>query len=144
MRKLAVLLSLAALPLFAQDETVVLKVPGMEKTEVRKDLRFDATRTFDLYRPNGAAAAVPVVVFINGVGRPDLKEWGQYTSWPRLVATRGIAAVTHQTEGNDAGPQVDALLRYLREHAGELKIDASRMAIWACSANGRIDRKSVV
>jgi dienelactone hydrolase len=138
MRKLVVLLSLAALPLFAQNETVVLKVPGMEKAEVRKDLHFDTSHTFDLYRPNGATAALPVVVFLNGVGRPDLKEWGQYTSWPRLVATRGMAAVTHQTEGNEVGSQVDALLRYLREHAGELKIDASRIAIWSCSANGRV------
>ncbi|HYI08058.1 MAG TPA: hypothetical protein VEK57_03215 [Thermoanaerobaculia bacterium] len=138
MRKLVLLLSLATLPLLAQDETVVLKLPGMDKVEVKKDLRFDATHTFDLYRPHGITAAVPVVIFLNGVGRPDLKEWGQYTSWPRLVATRGIAAVTHQSEGNDAGPQVDALLRYLREHAGELKIDPSRIAIWACSANGRV------
>ena len=138
MRKLALLFSLAALPLFAQDETVVLKIPGMEKAEVRKDLRFDATHTFDLYRPAGANGALPVVVFLNGVGRPDLKEWGQYTSWPRLVAARGMAAVTHQSEGNEVEPQVDGLLRYLREHAAELKIDASRIAIWACSANGRV------
>jgi dienelactone hydrolase len=138
MRKLALLLSLAALPLFAQNETVVLKIPGMETAEVRKDIRFDATHTFDLYRPAGAKEALPVVVFLNGVGRPDLKEWGQYTSWPRLVAARGMAAVTHQSEGTDVEPQADALMRYLKEHAGELKIDASRIAIWSCSAHGRV------
>ncbi|MFP5247999.1 MAG: hypothetical protein ACLGH0_14995, partial [Thermoanaerobaculia bacterium] len=137
MRKLVLLLAIA-LPVFAQQETVVLKVPGMEKAEVRKDIRFDDKHTFDLYRPPSTNAALPVVLFLNGVGRPDLKDWGQYTSWPRLVTTRGFAAVTHQSEGNDVEPQVDALLRHLRANANDLKIDASRIAIWACSANGRV------
>ncbi|HEX2060555.1 MAG TPA: hypothetical protein VHK90_07430, partial [Thermoanaerobaculia bacterium] len=96
MRKVALLLILA-LPLFAQNEVVVLQVPGMDNVDVRKNIRYDGELTFDLYRPPNSSAALPVVVFINGVGRPDLKEWGQYTSWPRLVAARGIAAVTHQT-----------------------------------------------
>ena len=137
MRKLALLL-FVALPLLAQNETVVLTVPGMDKVEVKKNVRYSGDLTFDLYRPPNSNATLPVVVFINGVGRPDLKDWGQYTSWPRLVATRGIAAVSHQTNAQNTAAQVDALLTYLREHASELKLDANRIAIWSCSANARI------
>lgn len=136
MRKLALLL-LVALPLFAQQETVVLKVPGMEKVDV-KNVRYSGELTFDLYRPPNNDAALPVVVFLNGVGRPDLKDWGQYTSWPRLVAMRGIAAISHQTTADNTAAQVDALLAYLRANASELELDANRIAIWACSANARI------
>jgi dienelactone hydrolase len=138
MRALAIV-CLLTLPLSAQilPETVVLKLPGMEKAEVRKDIGYDGDRKLDLYRPVGATGALPVVVFLNGVARPDLKEWGQYTSWPRLVAAKGMAAVTHQTSGDDVPRQIDALLAYLRSHAGELKIDPARIAIWGCSANVR-------
>ena len=137
MRKLLLALLLAA-PLQAQlDRTVVLKLPGMDAVEVRKNIAFDGERKLDLYGPKGEQK-VPLVIFLNGVGRPDLKEWGQYTSWPRLVATRGMAAIAHETSGDDAAKQADALLRYVKAHANELRIDASRIAIWACSANVRL------
>lgn len=144
MRKLAIALALLAAPAYAQPvdvlrDVVVLKVPGMESVDVRKDIKYGGDRKLDLYLPPDAKGSLPVVVFVNGVGQPALKEWGQYTSWPRLVATRGIAAISYETTGNDAATltQTEELLKYLREHAGELKIDPSRIAIWACSANVR-------
>ncbi|HEX7832005.1 MAG TPA: dienelactone hydrolase family protein, partial [Thermoanaerobaculia bacterium] len=138
MRKFALLL-LIALPLSAQlERTAVLKLPGMESVDVRTNIAYDGDLKLDLYRPRNASNALPVVIFLNGVGRPDLKEWGQYTSWPRLVAARGMAAITHQTSGTDLAPQAEALLRYVREHAAELRIDPKRIALWACSANSRL------
>jgi dienelactone hydrolase len=141
MRTLAVVL-LLALPLSAQvdvRDVVVLEAPGMDAVEVKKDIRFDAEHAFDLYRPPKSNAALPLVIFLNGVGRPELKGWGQYTSWPRLVALRGAAAISHESTGDEAATlaQIETLLKYVREHASELKIDASRIAIWACSANTR-------
>lgn len=140
MQKLAlVVLLLAATSAFAQLEApAVLKLQGMENVDVRANVRYDGERTFDLYRPNGSKDALPLVVFINGVGRPDLKDWGQYTSWPRLAAVRGMAAISYQTAGEQAGAQTEKLLQYVNEHASELKIDPNRIAIWACSANGRV------
>lgn len=138
-RNLLLALLLLAVPVQAQlDRTAVLKPPGMESVEVRKNVAYDGERKLDLYRPKNAQQKLPLVIFLNGVGRPDLKEWGQYTSWPRLVAARGMAAIAHETSGDDLPKQVDALLRYVREHAAELKIDASRIAVWACSANARL------
>lgn len=140
MRTLALALALLPAPaLLAQPtEQTVLKLAGMESVDVRKDIRYDGERTFDLYRPPNAKEALPLVVFVNGVGRPDLKEWGQYISWPRLAAVRGMAAITYQTAGDGSATQTAALLKHVREHAGDLKIDASRIALWACSANVRL------
>lgn len=138
MRTIAAFLTLLlATSAFGQLEApAVLKLPGMENVDVRTNVRYDGARTFDLYRPTGGPA--PLVIFVNGVGRPDLKKWGQYTSWPRLAAARGMAAISYQTEGEQAGEQTETLLAYVRRNARELKIDASRIAIWACSANGRV------
>lgn len=137
MRKLLLLLLLAT-PLAAQlEQPVVLRLDGMDKVDVRKNIAYDGERKLDFYRPRNAAT-VPLVIFLNGVGRPDLKEWGQYTSWPRLVAARGMAAISYETSGNDVAPQTDALLRWVRQHAGELKLDPKRIATWSCSANVRL------
>lgn len=130
-------LLLAASFAAAQPEVAVLKVAGMENVEVRKNVVYDGTRTLDLYLPPSTTKPLPLVVFINGVARLDLKEWGQYTSWPRLAATRGLAAISYQSD-NDPLVQTEALLRYVREHAAELHVDPKRIAIWACSANARV------
>ena len=137
MRKLAlVLVLLAASTALAQNRLpAVLTLPGMEKVQVRKDLRYDAQHTFDLYLPGGAKTAVPVVLFVNGSGNPGQKEWGQYTTWARLVAARGMAAVVYQTSGNGAGAQTEDLLKFLKAQGGSLKIDPSRIALWAGSVN---------
>jgi tetratricopeptide (TPR) repeat protein len=139
MQKLLLLALFFAAPLRAQlNPPAVLKVAGMESVEVRKNIAYDGERKLDLYRPKGAQKNLPVVIFLNGVARPELKEWGQYTSWPRLVATRGLAAIAHETSGDDVSKQADALLRYVKAHANELGVDPNRIAIWACSANVRL------
>lgn len=141
MRKILLLVLLAAVRAHAQQadilaQTVVLKLPGMESVQVRRNVAYDGTHAMDVYSPKGVGNA-PVVIFVNGVGANDFKEWGQYTSWPRLVATRGMAAISYNVEG-DARAQTESLLRYVKEHAAELRIDPKRIALWACSGNGRI------
>ena len=137
MRKLSlVLVFLAASTALGQNRLpAVLTLPGMEKVQIRKNLRYDAQHTFDLYLPGNAKTAVPVVVLVNGVGDPNLKEWGQYITWGRLIAASGMAAVTYQTSGTGIGAQTEELLKYLKAQSGSLKIDASKIAIWAASQN---------
>ncbi|HYE15452.1 MAG TPA: hypothetical protein VD968_13500 [Pyrinomonadaceae bacterium] len=131
-------------------QPVVYKMAGTDKVEVRRDVTYktegDTTLKLDLYLPPGTAdgARLPVVVFINGVGDPPansgtprVKEWGQYTSWPRLAAASGMAAVTYESRGTEADADADDLLDYLRKNAAALKIDENRLSIWACSANVR-------
>ncbi|HWS55303.1 MAG TPA: hypothetical protein VN228_14295 [Pyrinomonadaceae bacterium] len=157
----ACLLALFAPPAAAQQNQlarpVVLTLPGMEKAEVRRDVAYktegDATLKLDLYLPPGTAegARLPVVVFVNGVGDPPagspvpkLKEWGQYTSWPRLVASSGMAAVTYESRGQEADADTDDLLDYVRKNAAALKVDENRVSIWACSANVRAGLSAVL
>lgn len=147
-------LAFFAVPAAAQQnllaQPVVYKLPGMEKTEVRRDVVYktegDQQFKLDLYLPpdTPAGARLPVVVFINGVGDPPaasgvpkVKEWGQYTSWPRLVAASGMAAVTYESRGQEADVDADDLLDYVRKNAAALKVDENKVSIWACSANVR-------
>jgi tetratricopeptide (TPR) repeat protein len=41
-----------------------------------------------------------------------------HTSWPRLVAARGMAAITHQSSGEEIAQQIGSVLAYVRV-AGE-------------------------
>jgi dienelactone hydrolase len=148
------LVLLSAAPARAQREQlmrpVVLTLPGMEKAEVRRDVVYktegDRTLSLDLYLPPGtpAGARLPAVIFINGVGDPPadsglprVKEWGQYTSWPRLVAASGMAAVTYESRGEAADADANDLLDYVRKNAAALRVDENRLSLWSCSANVR-------
>lgn len=128
-------------------QTVVLRLPGMDEVEVTRDVVYRPTAagdlTMDLYRPPGAGdARLPAVVFISGY--PDegmkkifgcrFKEMGSYVSWARLVAASGLAAIvaTNREPVGDGR----ALLAFLAEHGAEIGIDERRIGIWACSGSG--------
>jgi hypothetical protein len=124
----------------------VLVLPGMEEVSVRRDIPYKTvegeTLTFDLYEPAGAVRKPwPLVLFV--MGFPD---WGlqkilgckakgmeSYISWAQLVAMSGMAAVNVSTR--QPAEDVPDAIRHLREHAGELSLDAGRIAIWSCSGN---------
>jgi tetratricopeptide (TPR) repeat protein len=93
--------------------------------------------SFDLYTPPefDSERRLPVVVFVNGVGYRDLKDWNQYTGWARAMACEDLAAVTYQATSNRAADELELLMSYLIEHQAELSIDASNVAWWACSDN---------
>ncbi|HEX5044679.1 MAG TPA: tetratricopeptide repeat protein [Candidatus Polarisedimenticolaceae bacterium] len=125
---------------------VVETVPGMDevavKTMVYKTVT-DRALEMDVYAPpGGGAAPKSAVVFVNGVGdfpgQRKLRHWGQYTTWPRLIAASGMVAITFDARGQeDNVSDVGDAFAYLRAHGRELGIDPARMAAWACSANVR-------
>jgi acetyl esterase/lipase len=134
-------------------ETVVLEVDGMHDVDVHADLVYKTVSggdlLFDVYRPRLEGQALPAVVFVHGDGPPDVladaKDWGQYTSWGRLVAASGLVGVTFNhrashgaTELNEAASDVDELVSHVRERADELGIEPNRLCIWTCSAGGPI------
>ena len=125
---------------------VVESVPGMDRVRIDRDVAYKTvegrTLQMDIYRPPEAAGkqALPAVVFVNGVGDnpgfDKLRTWGQYTSWPRLVAASGLVAVTFDARQGEANLEdVRDLFAHLRENAAGMGIDATRIAAWACSAN---------
>jgi hypothetical protein len=144
----ASLIPLFAPPLAAQEpqaktRTLQYVPPRAAACGVKRDIVYlpgpgaEQSLTFDLYTPPEFQRdrRLPVVVFINGVGYRDLKNWGQYTSWARAVACEGLAAVTYQALSDRTADELDALMRYLKEHQAELSIDAANVGWWACSDN---------
>lgn len=91
------------------------------------------TFTFDLYHPQGAAI-VPVAITCN-IGNRGMKEWPGYVGWGEATAAAGIASVQYSAIGEDATGQFDALMETLRARAGELRIDPTRIVLWAGSSN---------
>ena len=90
-------------------KTVLYQMPGTEDVEVRRDVEFrggDGTAlALDLYHPPAAArrtGRAPLVLIIAGypdpgfqrfVGR-SFKDIGSTTSWARLIAASGMAAIS--------------------------------------------------
>lgn len=138
---LAVSLPLAAAePMSPHDVTsypVVWSVPEAERIVPRAGIAFgDGDHRLTLYVPREAKGPVPVVVFANVTGI-DFDTWEIYRSWGRLVAAHGMAGVVYQG-GRDAAAakrSLDAVLAWLGSHAKEQGLDASRVGVWACSAN---------
>jgi tetratricopeptide (TPR) repeat protein len=126
-------------PLDVTKHGIVYRPPGMAAVKVRRDIALAGAPKIDLYTPAVAKAGkLPVVVFINGVGdRPDsrLKDWQIYQDWARLVATRGYAAVLHETDGTRVQADIQKLLERLHADGASLGLDPERIMIWACSAN---------
>ena len=122
--------------------SVVLRVPGAQAVDVTRDRPWGAAgRLFDLYRPPDAPGPLPAVVLVTGFADPGFravagrafKDTAPFSSWARLLAASGLAAVTY----SNADPAADApaILAYLRDHAAELGIDAERLGLWACSGH---------
>jgi hypothetical protein len=126
-------------------KTVVYEIPGMEAVSVRRDIVYRTTAagdlTLDLYFPPKTSEPLPAVIFV--LGYSDLgaearlgckfKEMGSYISWARLTAASGIAAITYTNR--DPMGDLDAVLRFVRENAASLGIDAGRIGIWSASGN---------
>jgi len=137
--------------LAAARRPVVMTLPGMDKVQVTKDLRYsDRTEpqlAMDVYRPPGLKAADrrAAVIFIHGGGPPGapMKEMGVYTSYGRLIAAQGLVAVTFthrlgypKTLILEGGQDVAAAIAYVRAHAAELNVDPDRLCLAAYSAGG--------
>jgi hypothetical protein len=90
---------------------------------------------FDLYRSAHQRSAVPVVVFMNGVGSGDVRHWEQYKGWGRLVTVIGMAGVVYDSHSGAVKEDTVELMTYLKQHGAELGVDASNIILWACSSN---------
>ncbi len=132
---------------------LVYEIPGMEEVLVRRDVEYfadeDGALTMDLYLPPESRKASesepaerrPVVVLVSGF--PDagfervvgcrFMEMGYYVSLGQALAASGLAAIAY----TNRDPVVDLgrLLVHLREQAGSLGLDETRVGLFACSGN---------
>lgn len=124
---------------------VVLKHVDMEKVVVKEDVLYfkdeKASLHFDLYMPPAyqTKQLLPAVIFLNGIGeqagQPAVKSWEIYRSWPRLMAAEGFIGIAMESDGNRVQESLHALFDYLDKEGKRYGIDATRLGVYAASAN---------
>ncbi len=115
---------------------VVYALPGMDDVRVHSgtyDTGYEHL-AMDIYAPASGGPA-PVVILAFGYADPpgQIRQYGPVTSWARLMAASGMAAVIHAT--NECAENIHAVIRHLRANAGALGVDAARIGVFAESAN---------
>src|SRR5215470_18949860 len=140
MRSLLILCCLTSFIGAAAEEKLIYPLPPEGNVAVKSDVVYDAAAgqslKFDLYRPRHVedSRALPVIVFLNGIGAGWIRKHVQYTSWARLVTTADFAGVTMDSH-SDAARSFDSLIAYLQSHAKQLGIGPDRVLVYACSSN---------
>jgi tetratricopeptide (TPR) repeat protein len=125
-------------------QPVVFTLPNTDKVTVQRDVTFktvegNALKMDVYYPPDFKSGKLPVVIFVNGVGILDLKDWQVYVDWGKLTAATGMIAIIHQSRNADsAAADAADLINYVRTNAASLKVDENKMGLWACSANVRV------
>ena len=123
---------------------VVLDSPATKKVTVAKDVTYfkdeRSTLGVDIYSPPGAKASdkLPAVVFLNAIGdRPGdkVKNWGIYSSWPRLIAAHGMVGISMDADPNRLQESLTGLFAFLEKEGAKHGIDATRLGVYAASAN---------
>ncbi len=136
----------------AKDSGLVYRVPGMDDVRVEKDIVYKRIGTdellLDLYLPSlDSPGPYPVVILIHGGPLPSnlrttVKNWAIFTSYGRVLAASGVAAVTfdHRLYSERAfatsAEDVAALLQHVRANSIALGIDATRICLFAFSYGG--------
>ena len=125
------------------ERAIVYQVPAMSKVIVKENIEFkkvnDTSLTVDIYYPpaHDKKKKLPLVIFNNGVGLPDLPKWRVYRDWAKLMAVNNIIAVNYQSRRNNALEDGEALIDFMIQHATDHGIDPQKIGIWTCSANAR-------
>jgi acetyl esterase/lipase len=103
----------------------------------------------DLYRPVGAAAPQPLIVFVHGGAytHANARAGGAFTNLPAVLAylaERGyvVASIEYRFSGEAPFPaqleDLQAAIRFLRGNAARLGIDGHRVATWGMSAGAQL------
>ena len=127
---------------------VVLRVPGMDATRVRRDVVYRTAAGqplhMDVYSPAGLPRPRPAVLLVHGgpVPRTGAKNMGVFVSYGELLAASGLAAVTFDHRFlaldrlADAREDVEAAVEHVRSEAATLAVDPDRLALWVFSGGG--------
>lgn len=121
-------------------KNVVYRVPGMDVVHVRRDLTYRAVSgsglLMDVYSPSASPNhRLPIVLLPMAYPDPAarVRAYGPLTSWARMMAVSGMAAVVYGAETPEE--DVHAALRHLRSDAHALRIDSNRVGLFATSGN---------
>jgi hypothetical protein len=127
--------------------SVVFDLPGMNEVIIRKDIPYQdiagSTLRMDIYYPPkfDFKKQIPAIIFISGcpdtsmvklVGNP-FRKFSQYTSWCKLVAANGMAAIVYETV--DPQNNLISLAKYINSDKGSLSINKNSIGAFACSGH---------
>lgn len=127
---------------------VVLRVPGMDAAEVRRDVVYRTAAGeplhMDVYSPPGPPRTRPAVILVHGgpIPRTGAKNMGVFVSYGELLAASGFVTVAfdHRFLAPDrlidAREDVAELVARVRSGTGPLGVDPDRLALWAFSGGG--------
>ena len=128
-------------PLDGRNYGVVYDIPATRDVTLKADVPYSANLKIDIYSPPNAKAGekLPAVIFLNAIGdapgQPKVKSWGIYRSFPRLVAAHGMVGISMETDGARIQESLRALFDFLEKDGAKHGIDASRLGVYAASAN---------
>jgi acetyl esterase/lipase len=127
--------------------TVFMKVPGMDRVRVRRNVIYERLGgmelSADVYLPADPKGDKPPTIVLQAGGAENTKDWAIYTSLSRLLAASGFAAVPFnhrlrfpKRQYEEGASDLSALLDLLRREGDSLGLDGSRVAIAAFSGGG--------
>ena len=119
---------------------VVYQLPGMDALRVHRDLTYRSTSgallLMDVYYPSvspGQRLPTMLLPMVYPDPTARVRAYGPLTSWARLMAASGMAAVVYGAEA--PAEDVHAVLRRLRADADALGLDVDRFGLFATSGN---------
>ncbi len=124
---------------------IVLDHPDMKKVTISPDVTFlsdsRGTLKMDVYLPLaiGTGELRPAIIFLNAIGeragQPKLKSWGTYRTWPQLIAANGYVGISMENDNERIQDGLIALFKFLNENGKRYHVDASKLGVYAASAN---------
>jgi acetyl esterase/lipase len=123
-------------------------MPATEAVRVEREIVFrtagDTILKADIYLP-AARGTYPVVLLVSGGSVNDWRTAAFYTSFARVLAAEGIAAVNYDkrlARDRNSVPVAShdslALVDHLKSNAAKYGLDVSRLCTWHFSAGGTV------
>ena len=130
-----------------RESVVAYEVQGMKDVIIKKDIPYlktaDSALKMDVYYPAkfDFKRKIPAIVFVFGytnegqlkTAKHQLRTWSPYTSWCKVVAASGMAAIVYET----VNPENDlkSLIHYINSNTDNLNIDVNKIGAYSSSAN---------
>jgi len=131
-------------PLSPNGLSVVYNIPATKKVRVKQDVPYlsdsKRTLTIDIYSPPNAKPndKLPAVIFLNGIGSASPDKSGEQenqASFPRLVGAHGMVGISMESDSSRIQECFQKLFAFLEKDGAKYGIDASRLGVYAASAN---------
>jgi tetratricopeptide (TPR) repeat protein len=124
---------------------VVLEHPDMKNVALRASVPYlsdsKGTLHMDVYLPPGTKTTdrLPVVVFLNSLGdtpgEMKAKDWGTYKTWPQLIAANKYVGISMECDRDRPIESIKGLFSFIEKEGSKYNIDATRVGVYAASAN---------